>query len=133
MYKITFDLPNLAKGAEFDVGGLGRFKNGSEYVIDDETAEGFRAYHSRFETVEDGNTVDVVNNEGDTVQEPHYEFVNGPTVLQALESVPGVTVEVHKEETAEEKKARLKAEREQKKHDEEEAAKAAEGNQGGDN
>lgn len=91
MYDIKFNLPNLAKGAEFDIGGLGRFENGKSYVIDDETADYFRQYNGYHATVEPESEQDV---------EPQYEFTPGPALLEAFKDVEGIDVSVHKKEKA---------------------------------
>ena len=57
MYKMTLNFPNLAKGAEVQIGGLGIFQNGYEYIIDDEEAEAYRVHNQVLETEldDDGN------------------------------------------------------------------------------
>ena len=97
MYKITFDLPNLAPGAEVEVNGLGRFENGKTYVIDDALAETFRTFHQVLETEYD----EVPTNDGGITNVPRYVPKPGPTVLQAFENTEGVTVQTYTPKKAE--------------------------------
>lgn len=100
MYKITFDLPNLAPGAEVEVNGLGRFENGKTYEIDDEQAQTFRDRHMVFDTEYD----EVPTNDGGTTKVPRYVPKPGPTVLQAFENTVGVTVETYSPKKPDDKK-----------------------------
>lgn len=73
MYKITLNFPNLAKGAEVQIAGLGVFENGYEYVVSDEEAEAFRVHNQVVST-------EVGKDDGSftTTASP------GPTLLQAF-------------------------------------------------
>jgi hypothetical protein len=44
MYKITIDYPNMPKGQEVTIHGLGTFKNGSTTVVEKDDADMFRVY-----------------------------------------------------------------------------------------
>lgn len=80
MYKIEFDMPNLARGTEVQIDGLGTFANGGTYTITNEQAAAFRVAGRKQRFVPDGHgAVDVVTEDG-------------PTVLQAFKDAEGVTV-----------------------------------------
>lgn len=81
-YKVTVNMPNLAKGAEVFIDGLGTFKNGESAVVSNEQANLFRNAHGR------------VNDDG--------QYEQGPTLGQAFGEGTGVTVErvSDKEESA---------------------------------
>jgi hypothetical protein len=79
-YKITFNLPNLPKGQGVAINGLGEFKNGSSYTIDNDQHDQFRAFNSV--QVDDEETGQVVTE-------------LGPTLLQA-NFQEGITVEAAK-------------------------------------
>jgi hypothetical protein len=81
MYNLTIDRPASPKGEQFHVHGLGVFENGKTYAIDAELAENFRLVNStqHSETNADG-TMNVWTEKG-------------PTVLQAFQNDPEVTVE----------------------------------------
>lgn len=87
MYKISFDFPNLAKGTELEIGGLGRFKNGGTYEVSDEDAQNFRVHNQHLETV-------VVEPEDDD-DEPteRVDIVLGKTLEDAFDEHPHVHVE----------------------------------------
>lgn len=70
-YKISVDMPNLAKGAEVFIDGLGTFKNGESVVVSAEQVTHFRNAHGR------------VNDVG--------QWEQGPTLGQA--NIPGLTAE----------------------------------------
>ena len=72
MYEVSIDQPNLPKGAEVQIHGLGVFKNGDSATVSKEDAERFRSLYS------------TVDNNGRTVQ--------GPTLAQASKTMYGVTV-----------------------------------------
>lgn len=82
-YNVTVDMPNLPRGEEVEISGLGRFKNGSTTEVSKEDAEAFRTFHQnvRFEHDENGALLTITE--------------QGPTVLQA--NIPGVVVETVKE------------------------------------
>jgi hypothetical protein len=44
MYQISIDYPNMPKGQEVSIPGLGTYKNGSTTVVSNEEANAFRAY-----------------------------------------------------------------------------------------
>lgn len=44
MYKITIDYPNMPKGQEVSIPGLGTFENGSTTTVTKEQSDAFRAY-----------------------------------------------------------------------------------------
>lgn len=70
-YKVSINQPNLAKGTEVFIDGLGTFKNGYSRVVPDSQVEQFRNAHGR------------VNDKG--------VFEQGPSLAQA--GLYGVTVE----------------------------------------
>lgn len=80
MYKLSLNFPNLAKGAEVQIDGLGVFENGYEYDITTEEADAYRVHNQVLvsELDEEGSATNSV--------EP------GPTLLQAFKSSKGVTV-----------------------------------------
>ena len=80
-YVITIDHPNLPKGAEIQIAGLGEFKNGEEYVVSDEEHDDFRRYH--------GKVQPVVDKEGAIVGS---KLEPGPTLIQS--NFYGVAVKV---------------------------------------
>lgn len=82
MYKLTLDFPNLAKGAEVQIPGLGVFENGYKYDVDDALADSYRQHHT--------HVVDDFEGDGVLVGR-HVE--QGPTLLQAFKDHPGVLVE----------------------------------------
>jgi hypothetical protein len=84
MYNLTIDLPNLAKGAEVDIDGLGRFENGGSYEISDDEAEAFRTKHQ------------TVTSEYDSEGNLHTTLEKGPTVAQAFSGDKNVTVRTTK-------------------------------------
>jgi len=83
MYKMVIDFPNLAKGAEVQILGLGIFSNGDTHIIDDDAAQNYRDHNTSI--VEDFD-------EDGAVVGRHTE--QGPTLLQAFHNHTGVTVEV---------------------------------------
>ena len=85
MYKISFDFPNLPKGAEIDITGLtGIFQNGKSYIIDDVQAEGYRAAGLHPVVVE-----------GPAESDAPIEWKQGPTLLEAFKDHAHVKVEVY--------------------------------------
>lgn len=50
MHTISIDLPDLPKGTEVEVDGLGKFENGYTYDITDEQADYFRIKHQTLHT-----------------------------------------------------------------------------------
>lgn len=92
MYKLKIEMPSLLPGTEVQIHGLGTFKNGKEYEIDDEAAEVYRNANQTQETVatEDGTAV--------------VEVKRGPTLLEAFRGVEGVTVATVKAQKAAESK-----------------------------
>jgi hypothetical protein len=74
VYKITFDYPNMPKGQEISVPGLGTYRNGSTTFVSKEEAEAFRVYQ-----------VDV--------------GMPDKTLLQAFQGSDYVTVETAKEDS----------------------------------
>lgn len=72
-YTLTIDHPNLPKGAEVEIPGLGLFKNRSTTTLTDEQVETFRQLHG---TIDD---------------EGNWQL--GDTPLQASKNTEGVTVE----------------------------------------
>lgn len=86
MYDMTLDLPNLAKGAEVEIDGLGLFENGYTYEIPADLADTFRRKHQRLE--------------GEYNKQGRFEgtIVHGPTLLEAFKNHEGIEVAVHKEE-----------------------------------
>lgn len=46
MYQITIDYPNMPKGQEVSIPGLGTYKNGSTHAVTKEEADLFRAYQA---------------------------------------------------------------------------------------
>ena len=98
MYKLKIDNPNLTPGTEVEIAGLGTFKNGKEYTIEDEAAEYYRVAHpvaveGGEQYTEDGSLVTAA-----------YEL--GPTLLQAFKDDESIIV------TTVKKKAPEKAEKE---------------------
>ena len=81
MYKMTVDFPNLAKGAEVQIDGLGIFENGFEHTIDAELAQSYRDHHTTI--VEDFDA-------DGTIVGRHTE--QGPTLLQAFQNHNGITI-----------------------------------------
>lgn len=86
MYSVTVDMPNLPKGEEVEISGLGRFENGKTTTVSKEEAEAFRTFHQRvsYERDENGALITVTE--------------IGPTLLQA--NILGVKVETVKDEPA---------------------------------
>jgi hypothetical protein len=83
-YTVTVDMPNLHRGEEIEIPGLGLFKNGSTKDVSKEEAEAFRVFHQTAETTYDAD------------ENQQTEWTKGPTLLQA--NLPeGVTVETYKE------------------------------------
>lgn len=80
MYKMTVQLPNLPKGAEVAIDGLGVFENGYEYDISEEQANTFRARNAAqlFSHDKDGNL--------------EVKTEQGPTLLQAYKKDDGIEV-----------------------------------------
>lgn len=81
MYKMTVDFPNLAKGAEVQIDGLGIFENGYEHTVEDDQAQDFRNSHSTVEEEHD--------EEGNVIS---HTTVPGPTIVQAFKNTEGITV-----------------------------------------
>jgi hypothetical protein len=107
-YELSIDMPNLAKGAEVQIAGLGTFENGSSYKITDEEHDSFRRYHGSIQTV---------TSEANEIL--GSELALGPTLIQASENMYGVSVKQDKPET----------EAQKKKREEKEAAEAAQAEQ----
>lgn len=82
MYSLTLDLPNLDKGAEVELDGLGVFKNGETHEISDEDAENFRMRHQTQKLVK-------VNKKTGAST---YEEVPGPTLVEAFADHPSIKV-----------------------------------------
>ena len=82
VYALTVDLPNLPKGELIQIPGLGTFKNGDSFDINEEAAENYRVYHGRQEPIYDQETGSILGT----------KWAKGPTLLQASESMYGVTV-----------------------------------------
>lgn len=55
MFTISIDLPDLPKGIEINIDGLGMFENGSSYDITDEEAYGFQVKHQSIQSVTDSD------------------------------------------------------------------------------
>lgn len=72
-YKVIVNQPNLGKGTEVFIDGLGTFKNGDEAVVSNAQADQFRNAHGR------------VNDEG--------QWEQGPTLGQAFGEGSGITIE----------------------------------------
>lgn len=87
-YELTIDMPNLTKGAEVEIPGLGVFKNGSTTVLEDEQVATFRTYNRAYGEM-------VVDEE--TKMTMPSEVTLGPTPLQAVWP-EGISVEAVKEE-----------------------------------
>jgi hypothetical protein len=81
-YKLELDLPNVGKGVEVYLDGLGFFENGKDYEITDEQADAFRVAHQEVTYHTDPDNGMVTH----TTEEP------GPTVLEYFKSHEGVTV-----------------------------------------
>lgn len=81
MYTISIDLPDLPKGTDVDVDGLGTFENGSVNDISDELAESFRTHHATIDTKlgEDGSH--------------QNSIVLGRSIEEAFADNPNITVE----------------------------------------
>lgn len=54
MFTITIDLPDLPKGTEVDIDGLGTFENGGSYDITDDENYDFQVRHQTISTVTSG-------------------------------------------------------------------------------
>lgn len=81
MYKMTVDFPNLSKGAEVQIDGLGIFENGYEHPIADDLAQDYRTHHSHIvEELDEGG--EVISR---TVEQ-------GPTLLQAFSGHESITI-----------------------------------------
>jgi len=85
-YKLELDLPNVGKGVEVYLDGLGIYENGKDYEITDEQANAFRVAHQvvTYHTDEETGTVT------HTTEEP------GPTVLEYFKDREGVSVSTDK-------------------------------------
>jgi hypothetical protein len=46
VYEITIDFPNMPKGQQVSIPGLGTYENGSTNVVSKEEAEAFKAYQT---------------------------------------------------------------------------------------
>jgi len=80
-YTLTVDIPNLGPNEEVQIPGLGTFKNGGTYEVDDELAERYRVAHTTVVPEFDENNNLVANNEE-----------QGPTLLEAAKSMYGIEV-----------------------------------------
>lgn len=85
-YKVFVNDPALPDGANVEVPGLGVFANGSARQITEEDAENFRAVNSQLVDVETDDRPAWTGAAG-------VELRRGPTVLQAFEGHPTVSVE----------------------------------------
>jgi hypothetical protein len=92
MYHLKLNLPNMAKGAEVEIDGLGVFRNGHEYEIEPHMAESFRNSHAR--------SVPTFGDDGSFTQ----ERVLGPTLLQTFKDNPSITVTTVEEKKGDEDK-----------------------------
>jgi hypothetical protein len=91
MYAVTVKMDNLPRGAEVQVHGLGLLKNGSTTQVNDADAETFRQMNSTQDSHFDETTGTLVT-----------DTMVGPTLLQAFKDSPNVTVEIVKDEPANE-------------------------------
>lgn len=80
MFTLTLDLPNLPKGGDLEIDGLGTFQNGSSFEISDEQANAFSTKDSTLKTTthEDGKLSNVI--------------VPGRTLVEAFKDHPYITV-----------------------------------------
>lgn len=85
-YKLKLDLPNVGKGVEVYLEGLGVLENPGEYEVSDEEADAFRVTHQEVTYHQDEETGTVTH----TTVEP------GPTVLEYFEGREGIEVSVLK-------------------------------------
>lgn len=84
VYNIKFDFPNLPLGGEIDITGIEAiFENGKEYRVSEEAAELFRLNNQR-------PVVSTDSKPGAVEYEP------GPTLQEAFQDNPYVTVTVDK-------------------------------------
>lgn len=90
MYTMTIDLPNLAKGADVEIDGLGLFQNGDTVTVDKDLAETFRQRHQTVESETDqsGNT--------------QRTIVRGPTLLQYFSKHDHIVVTTDKQDESDE-------------------------------
>jgi hypothetical protein len=79
-YVVTVDMPNLPKGEEVTITGLGAFVNGEATVVDEETENAFRVANQTSTSTHDEDGFQTL------------EWALGPSLLEA--NLPkGVTVE----------------------------------------
>lgn len=80
MYELKLNLPNVGRGVEVEIDGLGTFKNGTTVEVSKAQAENFRQRNmvTEFETNDKG--------------ELQSKFKPGPTVLEAFRDTEGVDV-----------------------------------------
>jgi hypothetical protein len=88
-YKLELDLPNVGKGVEVYLEGLGMFENPGEYEISDEQAEEFRVAHQ----------VVTYHQDPDNGLITSTDIEPGPTVLQYFKDREGITVSTPKKAT----------------------------------
>jgi hypothetical protein len=89
-YKVTVNDPAVPKGAEVEVPGLGVFPNGSTTQVSEQEAEAYRDNNAVLADVETDDRPAWTGAAG-------VELRRGPTVLQAFEGHPVVSVEATKE------------------------------------
>ena len=102
MYTIEINLPNLAKGAEVAIDGLGVFENGHTYYVSAEDAEIFRLRNTTHPSGEHDPADGFMT----------YETKQGPTLLQAFKGHPYITVMTEKAEDKLKREAKEKADAE---------------------
>lgn len=81
-YVMEIDVEGSPKGEEFQIAGLGTFKNGETYEVTKEEADAYRTYHSRQKPILEEGTNAILGS----------ELENGPTLLQAAKGMHGVKV-----------------------------------------
>lgn len=86
MYEVTINMENLPEGADVEIDGLGRYKNGSTNEVTKEEADYFRLRHQ------------TVAYSYDKKGNMKQEITPGPTVLEAFKGVDGINVVTKKEE-----------------------------------
>src|SRR5215208_6904264 len=82
MSSVRVNHPNLPRGADVEIPGLGVFKNGSARQVDEEQVENWRWYNQR--------AVEVGDRPEDGVAAVEYQ--RGPTLKQAFENVDYIEV-----------------------------------------
>lgn len=98
-YKLTVNLPSVPEGRDVYIAGLGTFPNGGTYDISDEQDLAYQNAHTRDEGHFDFDHVAERAEPGTGGSGAYvHKLVPGPSIVEAVQSMRGVTLEEVKPE-----------------------------------